>query len=166
MFEFIKKLLGRGDGPIDESADVRACHEKFGILVSDEPSHLTMRKLRERIDFLQEELNEFKGACEGQDLAKQFDALLDMVYVAKGTGVMLGLPWSDGWREVQRANMSKVRGVGPRGHKVDLVKPVGWIAPRIEHVLERAGYAFETWTHPTRPDAVFEGVCRDDEEAA
>lgn len=135
----------------DECADVRRCHEKFGILTSEYPQHLSFRLLNERVDFLQEELDEFKAAASQQDMTKMLDALLDLVYVAKGTAVMSGLGgpvWEDAWLEVQRSNMEKVRGVGKRGHAVDLVKPAGWLRPQLEQVLDRHGYDPLAWRGP------------------
>jgi hypothetical protein len=52
----------------------------------------------------------------------------------------MNLPWSSLWDDVNRANMAKVRGVGPRGNLVDCIKPLGWIGPRTEFYLGEAGY--------------------------
>lgn len=123
-----------------EFRDVRAFSEKFGLLHHDTPGHLTGRKLVERVEFLSEELTEFIDACAGQSLAGQADALVDLVYVAMGTAVMLGLPWDELWDDVQRANMEKERGVGKRGHLVDLVKPKGWRPPYTKEILMSHGY--------------------------
>lgn len=143
-----------------EIEDVKAFHQKFGMIVSDTPGHLTIRKLLERIECMREELSEFEAAVHMQDLAAQFDALLDLVYFAKGTAVQLGLPWEDGWDEVQRANMDKVRGVTKRGHAVDCVKPDGWRAPDHAPALEAAGYCREDWEHTVC--RIDETRCRDD----
>lgn len=124
-----------------EFEDVKLFQQKFGMLVHDRPVHLTKRKLRERADFMQEELNEFIEAVEKQDMAGIADALVDLVYVAKGTAVSLGLPWRQLWNEVQRANMDKVRGIGKRGAKVDCIKPEGWRPPNIDQILIEAKYA-------------------------
>lgn len=149
--------------------DVREFHVKFGHLTNDSPVHLTKRKLLERIKFLQEELDEFTEAAGyerrsrvdndnefidtyfeklnldlgtevDQDLPLQADALVDMVYVALGTAVMLGLPWQELWDDVQRANMSKTRGVGKRGNLVDCIKPDGWEPPKTLKILLANGY--------------------------
>ena len=163
--------------------DVKALHRKYGVLVHETPGLLTQRKLKERVEFLLEELIELAEAggidvnvdtrprdcgcgvvtpigknqhiamcraaqplvevymrADVQDLALQADALVDLVYVALGTGVMMGLPWQQLWDDVHRANMGKVRGVGKRGHAVDLVKPEGWVGPRTAEILEAAGY--------------------------
>jgi predicted HAD superfamily Cof-like phosphohydrolase len=127
-----------------ELEDVREFHQKFSLLNFDTPGHLTNRKLTERIECMQEELDEFTEACDNQDLAAQADALIDLVYFAKGTAVMLGLPWPELWDDVQRANMAKVRGVGKRGHKVDCVKPAGWVPPQTIDILADAGYNPDT----------------------
>lgn len=133
--------------PSKEFADVRAFHQKFGLMCFDTPGHLTLGKLKERVEFMQEELDEFVDASgltnqnyDSQDLAKQADALVDLVYVALGTAVMMGLPWDWLWDDVHRANMMKERGVTHRGHAVDVKKPPGWKGPQGERILKLAGY--------------------------
>ena len=69
--------------------DVRDFHKKFGLITKDSPVHLTRRKLYERVECLQEELGEFNEACQQQDFEKQVDALIDIIYFALGTLVML-----------------------------------------------------------------------------
>lgn len=144
--------------------DVKKFHEKFGIIVKAKPGHLTKRKLIERIEFLQEELDEFIDACgidprtwelndKPQDLAKQADALIDLVYVALGTAVMLGLVcWDKLWDDVQRANMAKVRGKTHRGHQVDVTKPEGWMPPTTDYILLQAGYVKNLDQHQEADD--------------
>lgn len=166
--EFIYRISAFLFGP-DEFKDVRAFHRKFGLLHSRTPGHLTKRKLNERIDCMYEELLEFRKAVSTQNLAEQADALVDLVYFAKGTAVMLGLPWEDLWMEVQCANMRKVPGVTKRGHAVDVTKPPGWQPPQIELILQARGYDFFEWTNVSNPDnpyfepGVDERKCRDDE---
>lgn len=124
-----------------ELEDVRAFHNKFGFLDSGRfPSMVTKRKLRERAECLQEELDEFKKAIESQDFAEQADALIDLVYFAKGTAVIMGLPWEDLWDDVQRANFSKERGITKRGHAFDVIKPEGWQKPQGEAILKKHGF--------------------------
>lgn len=131
--------------PSKEFADVFAFHEKFDQLRFDKPGHLSTAKLRERIDFMQEELDEFKEGADEQDLAKQADALIDLVYVACGTAVMLGLPWDWLWNDVQRANMAKVPGMTHRGTQKDVCKPEGWQGPQTQRILDLAGYKRDHW---------------------
>lgn len=131
----------------DEIKDVQAFHQRFGMVVGGDPGHLTRRYVKERIDLIQEELNELKDAADRDCLVDQLDALVDMVYVIKGTAVAMGFTklWRAAWNEVQRANMSKERGVGPRGNKVDAVKPAGWLAPRLGALLKWYGYNPLDW---------------------
>jgi len=62
-------------------------------------------------DFVQEELEEYKEACEKGDIVEVLDALCDIAYVSLGNGTMLhGLKdkiWP-AYQEVQASNLSKV----------------------------------------------------------
>lgn len=133
--------------------DVDDFHRKFGLSFSGEeqeggviaPHFLDASAQRFREDFLQEELDEFKGAFTAGDLAKAADALCDLVYVALGTAHLMHVPFLRCWFEVQRANMTKERASSAdderskRKHTLDVVKPVGWTPPDIERALK--GYA-------------------------
>jgi len=61
-------------------------------------------------DFILEELEEYKEACERGDIVEVLDALCDITYVSLGNGTMLhGLKdkvWP-AYQEVQASNMSK-----------------------------------------------------------
>ena len=61
-------------------------------------------------DFILEELEEYKEACENGDIVEVLDALCDIAYVSFGNGTMLhGLKdkiWP-AYQEVQGSNMSK-----------------------------------------------------------
>jgi predicted HAD superfamily Cof-like phosphohydrolase len=119
-----------------ECSDVYELHAKFGFTRSVKPRNLPVDDMLGRYRFLLEEVTEFKEAVEAGDMAKMFDALLDIVYVAKGTAIQLGFPWSDGWDEVQRANMAKeVSPVKSNRGGHDLLKPPGWKPPDIEGIL-------------------------------
>jgi hypothetical protein len=61
-------------------------------------------------EFILEELEEYKQACEEGNIVEVLDALCDITYVATGNGVMLhGLKdkFMDAYAEVQASNMSK-----------------------------------------------------------
>jgi predicted HAD superfamily Cof-like phosphohydrolase len=81
---------------------------------------------------------------EPTDHAKAFDSLIDLAYVTFGTAHVFGYPWSEGWNEVQRANMAKERCVNAqhstRGSNYDVIKPAGWKAPDIAGILRRFGW--------------------------
>ena len=61
-------------------------------------------------DFIQEELDEYKEACEKGDIVGILDALCDITYVSLGNGTLLhglkGKIWK-AYQEVQASNMSK-----------------------------------------------------------
>lgn len=62
-------------------------------------------------DFVLEELEEYREACESGDIVGVLDAMADLTYVATGNGVMLhGLKNKilPAYAEVQASNMSKV----------------------------------------------------------
>ena len=161
-------------GGDEECLSIAVFNRRFDQVVSHYPVHLTKRKLAERANFMLEELLEFASSSglrlmdrlrfndtgvtksrafvvdEGvdQDLPVQADSLVDLVYVAKGTAVMCGLPWRELFCEVQRANMEKVPGMTKRGNLMDVTKPVGWRPPDIEAILEEAGYDRAVWLGP------------------
>lgn len=123
-----------------EYLDVREFHTKFNQVVGTSPQFLSQRLAFERADFLQEELNELRTAIAEGDMAGIADALVDIVYVAKGTGVMMGLPWRELWDDVQRANLAKIPGTTHRGVSHDVCKPKGWVGPKTLEVLRKVGY--------------------------
>lgn len=89
-----------------------------------------------RADFMEEELKEFKDAMAEGDRVKAFDALLDLVYVAQGTALFLGInggQWINGYAAVHKANMSKVptpsAACSKRNSSFDVIKPPGWTGP-------------------------------------
>lgn len=134
---------------ISEYNDVRDFHTKFGV-----PTDATIAKpsipaddvVEYRANFLQEEKDEYVKACKEGDLAGAIDALIDLVYVAKGTALMHGISpelWQALWDDVQRANMSKERATSAgdsrskRGHSLDVVKPEGWVGPNGAAIIQQ-----------------------------
>jgi predicted HAD superfamily Cof-like phosphohydrolase len=113
---------------------VRAFHIKFGVPMSPVPAFLDKDAHEFRCKFMQEELDEFKDAVAEGNIDKALDALLDLVYVAKGTALKMGLPWDTAWPRVQYANMQKELAKpdgsnSKRGSPMDVIKPEGWVAP-------------------------------------
>ena len=122
----------------NETCEVAAMHDKFGFIIGEEPQLTEL--WQERYQKMKEELREFKDGCRANDLAEAADALIDLVVFAKGTAVMMGLPWGELWQDVMRANMDKEPGENPNrpGHKQDLIKPEGWEGPKTQEILDRA----------------------------
>lgn len=127
--------------------DVKAFHKRLDMWQEESGvvGHLHMDTMVERQDFLEEEMGELETAVAHHNLSEQIDALLDIVYVALGTLDMIGADVPRHWAEIQRANMSKLRGVGSRGNKVDAIKPEGWQGPRHEEILFQSGYRENEW---------------------
>jgi hypothetical protein len=112
--------------------DIEYMHDKYGVWeVVNKMDQETLRALLDfRIKFLQEELDELRGANNPDDV---IDALIDLCVVAIGTLDMLDAPTRSSWDRVLEANMAKEVGVkesrpNPLGLP-DLIKPVGWKAP-------------------------------------
>lgn len=143
-----------------EFDDVREFQQKFSQLSNYSPARLSRQKMLERIKFLQEELDELKLALLEDDLPLAADALIDLTYVAKGTGVMMGLPWAPLWDDVQRANMAKVPGVTHRGTLMDMKKPEGWVAPLTVDILKEHGWDGRV-AETGRDDAIHDPQVRD-----
>ena len=127
---------------VSNYGDVLAFHDKFGISGPEIPRLLSDEKFFFRDKFMAEELEEFHTSHQHGDLAGAADALVDLVYVAMGTAVLMGLPWQPLWDAVQAANMAKGRAKADgsdskRGSALDVVKPPGWRAPDIEAVLSK-----------------------------
>lgn len=116
-----------------EREDVRLFQEKFGTPMASRPSLLDQKAFDFRVKFLGEELEEFVVSHTAGDLISAADALVDLAYVLHGTALMMGLPWEDLWKEVQRANMTKERATSAaqskRGSAIDVIKPPGWKGP-------------------------------------
>jgi predicted HAD superfamily Cof-like phosphohydrolase len=106
---------------------------KFELERLDAPGFHEM--LDQRIEHLYEEMSELGVAKAENDKAELVDALLDVVYIAIGTAILCGYDVQKHWDEIQRANMSKVRGMTKRGHGFDVCKPEGWIGPQHDNIL-------------------------------
>lgn len=147
-----------------ENNNVRAFHDKFGIVNPTTPHFLNEKVLGFRIKFMYEELkefiqasgynievalghhpgNEFQMMKPEQDMHGMADALVDLVYVAHGTALMMGIPWEKIWDEVQKKNMLKERATSAdqskRGSKLDVIKPKGWTPPDHSAALGKGPY--------------------------
>jgi len=111
-----------------------------GIEPADLPTLVDEEFILARANFLSEELDEFVEAATAGDIVGAADALTDMVYVAMGTALTMGIPLDKVWDVVHAANMKKVKGTTKRGIANDAVKPEGWVGPEraIAAILARA----------------------------
>lgn len=124
---------------------VKEFNEKFGLPIGDRDALMKDPQVQNyRTGFLQEELNELVLAFAQGNKVDAFDALLDLVYVAQGTALFMGISgmqWDAGMRAVHAANMAKERAGkasdSKRGATLDVVKPAGWAGPeaRLAEIL-------------------------------
>ena len=92
-----------------------------------------------------EECNEFLAGVDHANLGEMADALVDLVYFAKGTSAILGLPWEHLWNEVHEANMRKTPGISKRLDVVnDVKKPEDWRPPDVAGILAKYAVAENT----------------------
>jgi len=105
-------------------------NEKFGLIHAGKPRELTAHESHVRIEHMFEELNEYEKAVHDGDLEGQFDALIDLIYVALGTAYWHNFPFNEGFDAVHAANMRKKRAASAaqskRGTTLDVIKPHGW----------------------------------------
>ena len=91
-------------------SEVEEFNHTFGKPNNYVPTMPTEKEWKFVYDFIMEELEEYKEACEKGDITGVLDALCDITYVSLGNGVMLhGLKdkIEDAYAEVQASNMSK-----------------------------------------------------------
>ena len=90
--------------------EVEEFNETMGKPNNYEPTIPSKKEWQFVYDFILDELEEYKEACEKGDIVGILDALCDITYVSLGNGTMLhglkGHIW-DAYQEVQASNMSK-----------------------------------------------------------
>ena len=90
--------------------EVETFNKTFGKINNYEPTIPSEKEWRFVYDFILEELEEYREACERGDIVEILDALCDITYVSLGNGTLLhGLKdkiWP-AYQEVQASNMSK-----------------------------------------------------------
>ena len=90
--------------------EVEIFNKTFGKPNNYEPTIPERKEWEFVYNFILEELEEYRAACEAGDIVEVLDALCDITYVATGNGTMLhGLKdkiWP-AYQEVQASNLSK-----------------------------------------------------------
>ena len=90
--------------------EVQEFNDTFGKPNRYEPTMGTPNDWKFVYDFILEELEEYKEACEKGDIVGVLDALCDITYVSLGNGTLVhglkGKMWN-AYQEVQASNMSK-----------------------------------------------------------
>ena len=88
--------------------DVKVFMETFGQMVRTKPQFPDEKTMKLRYDLIKEELNELEYAMKTKNLKEIADALTDILYVTYGAGFAYGVDLDKCFKEVQRANMSKL----------------------------------------------------------
>lgn len=109
---------------------------KMGYVIPNGPTDLSEEHKKLRILLLREEALEYLRA---ENKEEEFDALIDIIYVAVGTCVLTGYDLEEGWRRVHEANMMKERvsrsSESKRGSVMDVKKPKGWKKPDLRDLV-------------------------------
>ena len=88
--------------------DVKKFMETFGQEVKTKAEFPSDKIVKLRYDLIKEELDEFEEAIRGNNLKEIADSLTDILYVTYGAGYAYGIDLDKCFKEVQRANMSKL----------------------------------------------------------
>lgn len=113
--------------------------EIIGMPPATKPETLGTERMQWSVTAMQEEVNEFVVATEADNVIEAADALIDLIYFAAGRLYEMGVPASEIWVDVQRANMAKRRGElskRPNSMGYDAVKPEGWQGPNHNWLVE------------------------------
>ena len=129
----------------EEYEMVKEFHKSFNHPYSDKPTLINMNLAQKRYDWMKEEIDEFLEAVENRDIYEQADAMIDLIYFALGTLVVLGVTPAEVFKVVQNANMSKLWEDGkPRFREGDgkVIKPPTWEDPhdKIVETINNMGY--------------------------
>jgi len=102
------ELFSKADVPFVNEVEI--FNRTFNKPNNYEPTIPEKKEWQFVYDFVLEELEEYRQACENGDIVEVLDALCDIAYVSLGNGTMLhGLKdkiWPS-YQEVQGSNMSK-----------------------------------------------------------
>ena len=91
-----------------------------------------------RYELIKEELNELEEAMKTKNLKEVADALTDILYVTYGAGYAYGIDLDKCFKEVQRANMSKLGEDGKPiyNEKGKVMKGPNYFEPNLKQFVE------------------------------
>ena len=118
--------------------DVKTFMKTFGQMVRTKPQFPDEETMQLRYDLIKEELNELEQAMKTKDLKEVADALTDILYVAYGAGCAYGIDLDKCFKEVQRANMSKLGKDGKPiyNEKGKVMKGPDYLEPNLKPFVE------------------------------
>ena len=118
--------------------DVKIFMETFGQIVRTKPQFPDEKTTQLRFDLIKEELNELEQAMKTKNLKEIADALTDILYVTYGAGYAYGINLDKCFKEVQRANMSKLGKDGKPiyNEKGKVMKGPNYSEPNLKQFVE------------------------------
>ena len=118
--------------------NVKKFMKAFGQRVETKPQFPNEKITQLRLDLIKEELNELNQAIESKDLNEVADALTDILYVTYGAGCAFGIDLDKCFKEVQRANMSKLGKDGKPifNDKGKVMKGPNYSAPNLKQFVK------------------------------
>ena len=118
--------------------DVKTFMETFGQIVRTKPQFPDEKTTQLRLNLIKEELSELEQAIKNKNLKEIADALTDILYVTYGAGYAYGINLDKCFKEVQRANMSKlgVDGKPIYNEKGKVMKGPNYLEPNLKQFVE------------------------------
>jgi len=118
--------------------EVKKFMETFGQRVRTKPQFPDEKTMKLRFDLIKEELNELEEAMKTKNLKEIADALTDILYVTYGAGYAYGINLDKCFKEVQRANMSKLGNDGKPifNDKGKVMKGPNYSPPNLKKFVE------------------------------
>ena len=113
-------------------------HKEFDIKIATKPQMLDQETSKLRYMLFAEEVEEFKQACFDQSIIGVIDAIADILYVAYGAAISLGVDMESIFAEVHRSNMTKVGGHKDKFGK--WIKPSTYELPKLQEELLKQGW--------------------------
>ena len=117
---------------------VKTFMQTFGQEVKSKPSFSSDKINELRYNLIREELQELKQAMVNKDILEVADALTDILYVTYGAGCAYGIDLDKCFKEVQRANMSKLGDDGKPiyNEKGKVMKGPNYSEPNLKKFVE------------------------------
>ena len=118
--------------------DVKTFMKTFGQMIRTTPQFPDEETMQLRYDLIKEELNELEQAMKTKNLKEIADALTDILYVTYGAGYAYGINLDKCFKEVQRANMSKlgIDGKPIYNEKGKVMKGPNYSKPNLKKFVE------------------------------
>ena len=118
--------------------DVKIFMETFGQIVRTKPQFPDEKTIQLRLNLIKEELSELEEAIKNKNLKEIADALTDILYVTYGAGYAYGINLDKCFKEVQRANMSKlgIDGKPIYNEKGKVMKGPNYTEPNLKQFVE------------------------------